>query len=160
MKIAFASPFPPLSSGISDYSSELAPRLAECAFHLVLQRGAVEGSSDVGPVGVHRLPLDELAFDGVERRELVMSRFERAERGFDAEQRAQEILEMRPERDQQLGLGLGREGTGFGACRTQTRDERRICGFEMRDEKAVEARRALDRIKVGENEPVRKRQRR
>ena len=135
--------------------AELAPGPAERLFHLAPERRPVECGRGIRPMRVHRLALDELALDGVERRELVVSRLERAEIGLDAEQRAHEILEMRSERDQELGLRLRREGAGFAAGRTQPGREGGVRRLEVRDEQAVDPCRTLHRIEVGERESVR-----
>ena len=102
---------------------------------------------------VHRLALDEQALDRVERRKLVVARLERAHLGFDAEQRRDEILEVRRERDQQLRLVLARSSaSGRCARRGEPVGERRVSAAQVRDEQRVDARRALADVEVGERE--------
>ena len=64
-------------------------------------------------MGVHRLALDELALDRVERRQLVMPRLQCPHLGLDAEKRAQKILEMRSQCDQKLGFSLRVRSAGL-----------------------------------------------
>ncbi len=124
-----------------------------------LQCGAVEGGRRVGPVRVHRLALDELALDRVERRQLVVLRLQRPHVGLDAEERAQEVLEMRPERDQEFGLLLAREVRRARTCGGESGRQRRVGLLQVGDEQLVDAGRARRRIEVRERETVRERQR-
>ncbi len=49
MRVAYASPLPPMSSGIADYSAALAPRLAELGVELELfHEGRVAPASELG----------------------------------------------------------------------------------------------------------------
>ena len=123
----------------------------------VAQRGRVERGRGVRAVRVHRLALHELALDDVERRELVMPRLERAHLVADAEQRGEEVLEMRRERDQELGLGLAVERigrvAGGGEARRQRRDRPRAVPRRSGGRCVASA---VARVEVGEGETVRR----
>ncbi len=109
---------------------ELRERLAQRGLQVAPQRRPVERRGRLGTVCVHRLALDEKALDGVERRQLVVPRLERAHVGLDPEQRRDEVLEVRAQRDQQLGLRLARERVGAAARRVQARGERGVSGLQ------------------------------
>jgi hypothetical protein len=98
------------------------------------QRVAVERGRLRRRVRVHRLALDELALDRIERCELVVTRFERPDLIVDAEQRGQEVLEMRCERDQEVGFALLVERCRIGPRTGESCRERCVCRFERRDE--------------------------
>ena len=83
-------------------------RRADARAELARQRRAVERRGGVRLVRVHRLALDEQALDREQRRELVMRRLQRAHLGLDAEQLREEVLEVRRDGEQQVGLGLRR----------------------------------------------------
>ena len=122
------------------------------------KRSAIERLRDVGLVRVHRLALDEQTLHRVERRELVVPGLERAHFGLDAEQRRDEVFEMRPERDQELRLGLALQRIRVGARRGEARRKYRIRRLQMVDESTVDTRRPVALIEIGENEPVGERQ--
>jgi hypothetical protein len=75
--------------------AELTERTSQRALELAPQLFAIERGSGLRAMRVHRLALDELALDGVERRELVVPLLERPHVALDPEQRAEKILEMR-----------------------------------------------------------------
>ena len=84
-----------------------------------------------------------------------MLRLERAHLGVDAEQRGEKVLQVRPERNQQLGFALAVQRVGVRARRDQAGREGRVRRAQMRDEQPVDARRAVDRVQVGEGQAVR-----
>ena len=83
-----------------------------------------------------------------------MARLERAHLGFDGEQAAEKILEMRREIDDQVGLGLLVERGRVGARGHQPVVQRHIARGEMRDELAVEPDQPAAVVKLGKFEPV------
>ena len=133
---------------------ELRERRAERRLDRGAQRRAVERRRDVGLVRVHRLALHELALDDEERCQLVVARLERAHGRHDAEQVRQEVFQVRREREQEVGLGLGRQRVGRRAPRRQPVGEPRIGGAQVLAEQRVDARQAVVRMQVGEREPV------
>src|ERR1051325_10618043 len=74
--------------------------------------------------------------------------------GGDAEQLAEEILEMRREIDQEIALGLAIDRFRIGATRYQPVVQGRVGRGEMRDKGAVEPDQPGALEKVGKREPV------
>ena len=60
MRLAYVSPFPPLTSGIADYSRELAPRLAEAGLDLELFHEGRVPPADPALERLRRRPVREL----------------------------------------------------------------------------------------------------
>ncbi len=83
-----------------------------------------------------------------------MPRLQRADRLADAEQRRDEVLEMRRERDQELGLGLAIERIGRVAGGGEARRQRRIGFVQCLDKAAVQHRQTVARVEVREGEAM------
>ena len=135
---------------------------------------AVERLSLVGLDLLAGAALHELPFDGIERGQLVVPFGERPELGFDAEQAAEEILEIGPQVDEQGGLlgvlvvfarplagdrGLvaGIEGgfeSGVQAGDLEALGEVRAFAIEAGHERGIEARQSVDGIEIVEREAV------
>ncbi len=135
--------------------AELAERLAQCGFELGAQRCAVERFRGLGPIRIHRLALDELALHDVKRRELVVQRFELTHFRLDPEQRRDKVLEVRSDRDQEIGFLLACQRVRVSARRIETIGERRVGGRKMSGEQFIDPRGAFDRVEIGERESVR-----
>ena len=140
--------------------AELGEWSTERALQLPSQHGSVELGGHIRPMRVHRLALDEEALHRIERRELVVLPLQRADVARNAEQRGEEILQMRPKRDQQVRLTLAPQLVGPGARHDQACRQRLVRRLQMLDEQRVDARRAGGRIQIGEGQPVRELQRR
>ena len=134
-------------------------RAADRRLEFAAQRGAVESSRHVGPVGIHRLALDEQALDRVQRGEFVVARGECPRFGLDPEQRDEEVLELRGERDQQRRLVLGGERSRLAARGREANCKVRVAGGEVRQEQRIDPLGALDRVEIGEGEAIGKRER-
>ena len=106
---------------------------SSCASSWPLSCGGVGLLDLLDRAALHEQPLDR-----IERRQLVVPRLQRPHLGGDAEQLADEILEMRREIDQQVGFSLAVERLGCGARRHQPVVQRHVGRGEMRDKGAVE----------------------
>ncbi len=98
--------------------------------------------------------LHEQALRRIERRQPVVARLERPHLAGNAEEVAEEVLEMRREIDQQLAFALAVKRLGRGARRHQPIVQRRLGGGEMRDKGAVEPHEAVALIEIGKGQPV------
>ena len=105
-------------------------------------------------MGIHRLALHELTLDDIQRCELVMLCLERAHVLADAEECGDEVLEMRRERDEELGLGLALQRIGCAAGGGKARSQRRIGLAQCLDEASIERQQAVARVEVREGETV------
>ncbi len=105
-----------------------------------------------------RAALHEQPLDRIERRQRVVARLQRANLGSDAEQRAEEILDMRRQFDQQLRFRRMSEPVRIAPPRHQPVVQRNICFGEMRDKGAIDAHEAVAIVKIGEREPVREKE--
>ena len=83
-----------------------------------------------------------------------MQSFERADFGLDMEQRCDEVLEMRPQRNQQFRFGFERERLRVASRRLQTIRERRIGVKQMPDKCVIDARSAVVCVKIGKRKAV------
>ena len=72
----------------------------------------------------------------------------------DAEELAEEILEMRCEIDQEVRVGIAVNRVGIAAGRHQPVVQRRVAFCEMRNKRPIEAQQALTLVKIGERKPV------
>ena len=149
-----------LPSGHGPGKTKFGERLAQQRFDFVPQGWAVEGHGNVRLVGVHRLALHEKTLHRVQRCKLVMRRFESTYVGLDAEQAREKVLEVRTDRDQQLGFVLARQSLRIRAGRDEARRNSSVRLAKVRDEKSVDAPRALRRIQIGECETRKKNERR
>ncbi len=102
--------------------------------------------------------LYEFSFDGVERGEFVVVRLEVAKLGVDAEERADEIFDVRGELDDEFGAGFGGERGGIAAGVEEARVEFGRGFVELVEEDGVEAGEAGVREEVFEREPERRSQ--
>ena len=84
-------------------------RGAHQRFELLPEARAVEACDVDGLVAIHRLALDERALHCVQRRELVMARLQRQDFRFDPEKMRDEVLDVRRDGDQELGLRFRRK---------------------------------------------------
>ena len=84
----------------------------------------------------------------------MVGRFEGAHLLLDAEQRREEVLEVRRDGDQEIAFRPIAQQCGISACLGELRRQRRVRGREVRDEQAVEGLRACGRVEVGELKPV------
>ena len=122
------------------------------------QGNAIECRRDIRLVSVHRLALDEKSLDGVERCQFVVATFQLADLGRDAEQRGQEVLEMRCNGNQECRLVLARACRWRGACRLQPQCKICIGGLEVSDEQRVDLGSTRDGIQIGETKALGKRE--
>jgi hypothetical protein len=137
-----------------EFAAGTGHRCAEGGFEFAAERRAVERRRDIGLVRVHRLALDEEPLHRVQRRQRVMRRFERADLGGDAEERCQEILEMRGDGNQQCRLVLDGARRRIGAGSLEPPRELGVGAFQVRDEQLVDPGSARDGIELGVGEAV------
>ena len=83
-----------------------------------------------------------------------MPRLERADLIDDSKQRRDEVLEMRRQRDQELGLGLAVQRVGSAAGGDEARRKRRIGLVQCLGEPAVDRLQPLACIEIREGEAV------
>jgi hypothetical protein len=74
---------------------------------------------------------------------------------LDAEQFRDEIVQMRRQRDQQLGFLLVRQHGGLPARRAQLLAQRIVSARERGQERCVNPHQTVARVEVGERQPVR-----
>ena len=133
---------------------ELVEPAAEARSELPFERRAVQrfgfGRFDARAGA----PLDELALDRVERRELVVPLRKCEDLVGDAEELGEKALEVRREVEQQLRLGLCIQGFGIGAAGAQGAGEGGIRGFEEREEPLVQPGEAGALVEILEREAV------
>src|SRR6202022_4547201 len=124
---------------------------------------AIDPAGEARPVecgGVFFLdPLDgaalhKEALDRVERGEFVVARLQRSDLGSNAEQLADEILEMGGQLDDEVGLGLMLDRVRIASRRHQPVVQRDVALSEMSDERLVEPNEAVAVVKIREGEPV------
>ena len=120
-----------------------------------LERGAVERVGRLGADALDRPALHEQALATIERRQRMVARGEVRDRVGDAEQRADEVVEMRRQVDQQLGMVLALERVGRGPRGVETRREIAVGGRQMVAKQRVDADQAVTRVEVTECQPVR-----
>ncbi len=130
---------------------ELLERLAEPGFDLAQRRVGVE-TGQFARGQLRRFAPHEPGLHLVERVEVVVALAQRGQRVADAEERADEGVDVRTQFDQQRGLGAR---VGWRAPRVdQPLREPGIGRAQHFDEGAVEPREPLDRVKVFEAQAV------
>ena len=97
--------------------AELVERRRQPLLELTPQRRSVE-CSRFATIGLQGPSLDELAFDAVERRKLGMGRLKVLDLVAHAKQRGDEILEVRPDLDEELRFHLGGNRIGCAPAAT------------------------------------------
>ena len=140
---------------------QLVERLADQRFDLVQRRVGVE-AGEFARRQLHRLAFDELQLDLVERVERAVRIAQRGERVVDAEQPADEGVDVRAELDQQRRLVAGgerRSGIGGLCAGRLTRAfeplrERGVARAQRRDEGRVDAAQSFGRVQVFEAQSV------
>ncbi len=133
---------------------ELRQTLAEPGFERGGERRTVKRSSLPRRHPLDGTALHEEPLDGVERSQLVMPRLQRSDLRRDGEEIADEILKMRREIDDELGLGFGLERAGIAPRGEQPVVQLDIAGGEMRDEQRVDAREAIAAVEIVELQTV------
>ncbi len=133
---------------------ELGQSLAHQSLELAPERGTIERRGFFGRHALDGATLHEEALHLIERRQRMMTRLERAHLGLDAEEVADEILEMQREIDQQLGVRLGLERIGIAPRRHQAIVQLGVDRGEPRDEGRVEAHEAFPAVQILEGETV------
>jgi len=126
---------------------KLVKGLAQPGFDLAQCRVGVE-AGQLGRRQLRRLAPRELQLDFVERVELAVALAQRGERVADAEERADEGVDLWAEFDQQrrLGTRIGRSAS----CIDQALRERGVGGAQRVDEREVEPGESFERMKVFE----------
>ena len=99
-----------------------------------------------------RASLHKQALDRIERRQIVMARLQRPHLRRDAEQLAEEILDMRRQLDQQIQFPGVPKGLGIAPRRHQPVMQRAIRRREIRDESPIDAHETVAVVEVGEGE--------
>jgi len=102
---------------------------------------------------VHGTALHEEPLDGIERRELVVALRQRARLGLDAEEPRDEILDVRRQRDQEVGFLPRLELREVAPRRQQARVQAGV-GFLLQEseEGGVDTQEALALVQVGESD--------
>ena len=130
----------------------LSEAIVEEGFQLIGQRVAIDR---------HRLFLrhaadgalrDELAFEGIERGQGMMTGLQFGHLRSDAEELADEVFDVRRQGNQQLGVLLPFDAVRMGAPLHQGVEERQIGGFQMVKKDAVETRERVAVVEIGEVE--------
>src|SRR5690606_19219492 len=98
------------------------------------------------------LALYEAAAAFVDRRELVVAGGERRDFGPNAEELADEVLEMRRERDQELRLGFGRQGVRIRAGGLGPGGQSGVRRPQRLAERGIEPQKAVARVEIAELE--------
>ena len=133
---------------------EIGGWAAEQRIQLLRQKVAVE-KGGVGLLDLlDRAALDEKPLDRIERREAVVLSLKRPNLAGNAEEIADEILEMSRQIDDQIGFGLAVERVGRRARRHQPVVQRQFRRGELSDKRAVEPHQPVALVKIGKTEPV------
>ena len=120
-----------------------------CVLELAGERLAVEARRGLGLMGLQRLALDEKPLAGEDRRQSVMALGQFPQLAADAEEAADEILEMGRQLDQEGRFLLARQRRRTG--RQQALAELRGQALE---EERIDARQAFAGIEIGEGQAM------
>ena len=126
--------------------------LAEFRFQLASQRRAVKARRRFGLVAVQGLALDDLALAGKQRRQFMLRCLQRREFGLDAEELAEEILDMRCQREQELRFLPAPEGVLIDPRRGEPGAESRVGSGKLGAEGGVDAGESRSRIQIGKRQ--------
>ncbi len=132
----------------------LGQRLAHERRKLRRQRRTVEDRRLLRRDTLHRAALHEEALHGVERRQIAVPSLQRPHFRSDAEETGDEILEMRGQIDQELGMRLRFQRGGIPPCAHQTVVQLRVAISEMGDEGCVDACQPVAGVEIREGKPM------
>ena len=123
----------------------------------------IQVAGQPGPVDRHGIafldaldgaPLNKQTLDRIERRQLVMARLQLSDLGFDPEQPADKVLQMRREIDQQVGFLEPLDRVGVAPRRHHPFMQSDIAPGQVGNKRPIEPHEAVAIIKIGEREPV------
>jgi len=117
---------------------QIRERLAKQRLELRGQCWPVLARRLLGGDLARRLALHELALAGVQRRQRVVARLQGAHLGADAEQLADEVLQIRPKADQQLAVSLVVQRSGLRPTGEQPLGKRLIARGQPVQERLIQ----------------------